>query len=235
MTTQNSNQIFSFWFGDPEMPPNRELCYQQLFQTFQNQNIEHILVTPENIANYMTPENPPLHPAFPYLSATHKADYLRCYFMHHIGGGYTDIKTHNRPWQPAFDRLQYQPHLWFSGYREPDPGGVAPVKDSILYDILKTNYKDLIGTPNFICKPRTPFTEEWFSQLNQILYEKLPLLEKWPARHPREGAHDGKDPLYPYPIEWTEILGDIFHPLIYKYREHADYHCPQFSSTHYWR
>ena len=228
-------QIFSFWFGDPNMPLNRELCYQQLALTLETQNIEHILVTPENISHYQTQIKDPLHPAFPYLSATHKADYLRCYFMHHIGGGYTDIKTHDQPWQPAFDRLQYQPHLWFSGYREPNPGGVAPVKESNLYDTLKTNYRDLIGTSNFICKPKTPFTKEWFSQLNQILYDKLPQLEKWPARHCREGAQDGYDPNYHYPIEWTEILGDIFHPLVYKYREHADYHCPQFSSTQYWR
>jgi len=229
------NRIFSFWFGDPQMPTNRELCYEQLKLILEEQNIEHILITPHNINLYMTPSNPPLHPAFPHLSATHKADYLRCYFMHHIGGGYTDIKQHNKSWQPAFDRLQYQSNLWLSGYREPAQGGVAPVKDKNLYDTLTTNYRDLIGTSNFICKPRTPFTEEWFSILNQILYDKLPELEKWPARHPREGAQDGLDPNYPYPIEWTEILGNIFHPLVWKYREHTDYHCPQFSGSQYWR
>ena len=226
-------QIFSFWFGDHQMPHNRELCYHQLKETLKNQNIEHVLITPNNITQYITKE--PLHPAFPYLSTTHKSDYLRCYFTHHIGGGYTDIKQHEKPWQPAFDRLYYQPHIWFSGYREPDPVGIAPVKDKDLYDILKFNYRDIIGTPNFICKPGTLFTKEWFSIVNEILYDKLPLLEKYPARHPREGAQDGLDSNYPYPIEWTEILGNIFHPLVYKYREHADYSCPQFSSSQYWR
>jgi hypothetical protein len=226
-------QIFSFWFGDTNMPENRELCYEQMKINFEQENIDHILITKENLSQYINPES--IHPAFPYLSATHKSDYLRCYFMHHIGGGYTDIKQHNKPWQPAFDRLQYQPHFWFSGYREPAPGGVAPVKDNDLYDTLSKNYRDLIGTSNFICKPGTSFTEEWYNTLNQILYDKLPELEKWPARHPREGAQDGYDPNYPYPIEWTEILGNIFHPLVYKYREHADYNCPQFSYGQYWR
>ena len=226
-------QIFSFWFGDTNMPPNRELCYEEMKNNFEQENINHILITDENLSHYIKPEL--LHPAFPYLSATHKADYLRCYFMHHIGGGYTDIKTHNKPWQPAFDRVQYQPNIWFSGYREPAPGGVAPVKEPILYDTLTQNYRELIGTSNFICKPKTPFTEEWYNTLNKILYDKFAELEKWPARHCREGAQDGYDPNYPYPIEWTEILGNIFHPLVYKYREHADYNCPQFSFRQYWR
>jgi len=48
----------------------------------------------------------PLHEAYEYLSETHKADYLRTYFMHFYGGGYSDIKRSSGSWLKAFDDLE---------------------------------------------------------------------------------------------------------------------------------
>jgi len=223
-------RVFSFWFGG-EMSPHRLQCYRQIKQIFTKENIDHILITHENLATFIHLH--PLHPAFPYLSDTHKSDYLRCYFMHFLGGGYTDIKTPGEGWRIAFDRITYQSHIYISGFRESEEGHIAPVKDPDMRNLLTTNYRDLVGTCNFICKPQTPFTSQWFDQLTQILDQKLPLLTQYPGRHPREGAHDGADPHYPYPIEWTEILGNIFHPLIYEYKEHIDYACPRFADNPY--
>ena len=41
------------------------------------------LVTKCNLGNYIL-RHAPLHPAYQYLSETHKADYLRTYFMHFL-------------------------------------------------------------------------------------------------------------------------------------------------------
>ena len=46
----------------------------------------------ENLSSWIA-EKSPLHPAYNYLSSVHKADYLRCYLMHHHGGAYSDIKV----------------------------------------------------------------------------------------------------------------------------------------------
>ena len=45
----------------------------------------------DDITAHILPEHP-LHPAYEYLSETHKADYMRTYCMNFYGGGYADIK-----------------------------------------------------------------------------------------------------------------------------------------------
>ena len=100
-----------------------------------------------------------------------------------------------------------------------------------LYQTLRTHYTELIGCCNFICKPRTAFTTEWFETVAKVLDNKYELLVQYPGRHPREGFQDGYDSSHHYPIQWTEILGNIFHPLIYKYRDHVIQTCPQFITT----
>lgn len=67
-----------------------------------------VLVTPENLPQFIQP-NAPLHPAFEYLSLVHKSDYLRCYFMHHLGGGYSDIKPCRHNWLASFEQLEASP------------------------------------------------------------------------------------------------------------------------------
>jgi hypothetical protein len=83
-----SNNIYCFWTGDNEMSQNRLDGLHNL-QTVSE--CEVILVTPQNLNQYILPDAP-LHPGYKYLSETHKADYLRTYFMHFYGGGYSDIK-----------------------------------------------------------------------------------------------------------------------------------------------
>jgi hypothetical protein len=40
-------------------------------------------------------------------------------------------------------------------------------------------------------------------------------------------------PEYPYPFEWTEILGQIFHPLIYKYKDKVLQTLPKFDNVEF--
>ena len=39
-------------------------------------------------------------------------------------------------------------------------------------------------------------------------------LKLYPSKHP----HQIYSKNYPYPLRWTELLGEIFHPLCYKYQ-----------------
>jgi len=70
------------------MSRQRHLCLEQLKKVTL---CEVVLVTPHSLGKYLLDDHP-LYPSFFYLSQTHKADYLRTYFMRFHGGGYTDIK-----------------------------------------------------------------------------------------------------------------------------------------------
>lgn len=223
-------RVFSFWFG-PTMTEQRELAYAKIQDEFERHNICHILITEENLYDYTTED--PLHESFPHLSATHKTDYLRCYFMHHVGGGYTDIKPIDGNWHDAFNAINDT--VYASGYREPNKECIARIPNEDIYRTLCENYHNIIGCCNFIFQKNTPITKEWFNQVTRILDEKTPDLLKFPARHCREGFQDGYDSNYQYPIEWTEILGNILHPLVYKYRENIDYNCPSVITSHAYR
>jgi len=228
----NKYIVYSFWTGKNKMSDSRFKSYEQLKNNFKNQDIEHILVTPDNLDFYIKKTGVNLHKSYQYLSETHKSDYLRCYFMHFIGGGYSDIKSNNSNWISAFNNLQLS-NNYASGYKEIGPQGVAEINDKKLFDELCANYHHLIGMCNFIFKPNTPLTQEWYNTLLTILDDKYENLIKYPARHPREGFQDGYDPQYYYPIKWTEILGSILHPLVYKYKDKLAYDCPQFTSGSY--
>lgn len=78
-----------FWTNDKgEITPNR---FRSLNQFKEISEVDVILITKDNLHEYILPENP-LHPSYKYLSAVHRSDYLRTYFMHFYGGGYSDIK-----------------------------------------------------------------------------------------------------------------------------------------------
>ena len=82
-------KIYTFWTGNNPMSESRQSHFELLKLV---SGVEVVLITPNNLSEYILPEYP-LHHAFKYLSLVHKADYLRCYFMHHYGGGYSDIKA----------------------------------------------------------------------------------------------------------------------------------------------
>ena len=95
----NKKCIYTFWTGDNEMPENRKRC---LYLIKKLSNVDVILITKDNLNQYILE---PLHPSYEYLSFTHRADYLRTYFMHFYGGGYSDIKETTGSWDKYFDIL----------------------------------------------------------------------------------------------------------------------------------
>ena len=213
--------IFSAWMGPGPMTEARETAF---LSVIRNSGCAHAHVTREKVMNWIDPAFP-LHPAFPYLSAVHQCDYLRCYLLHVHGGGYTDIKHTEKDWNPFFAQLE-ESAAYGIGYTEIGPHGVACVGGALEAE-MKENFQKLIGVCALICRPRTRFTKEWFGLLNDLLDRKLNDVMKNPARNPldRLGIQFVDGSVSAYPFVWTEVGGDILHPLAYKYRdelEHAD-------------
>jgi hypothetical protein len=210
--------VYSFWTDNNPITPRRLQIINSNILYFKKHNIEYKLITPQNLNEYLIYDK--LHEGYKYLSSTHKSDYLRCYFMHFIGGGYTDIKLVQGDWFNSFKLLEFKQDKYCNGYREPHRSGVARCHgNDNLYNFLCNNVKYLNGLCSFIFKPNTPLTNEWYNLLKKQMDLKLKLLEQFPGRHPREGHGDGNDPSYNYPIIWSELLGNILHPLYYKYKE----------------
>lgn len=196
-----TDAVFCFWTGENEMSANRKSGLKSLEQKAK---VPVILITPKNLKDFLI-EDAPLHPAFVYLSLVHRSDYLRCYFMHHHGGGYADVKTFHHSWINAFSNLKKKKDKFIIGY--PEVGGIAPVGGQLEKD-LKFHLPLLIGNGAYICRSNTKFTAEWYHELHRRMDEYQPLLEK---------HHNGE--IADYPVPYTFLLGQIFHPLSLKYHK----------------
>lgn len=199
--------LYCFWTGTNKMSINRSKCLKQLYD-ISEANVK--LIKDSESYNYMIPAFP-FHPAFKFLSETHKADYLRMYFMHFFGGGYADIKMQKNSWLPYYQKILDDDSLYAIGYRELDKCGVA-------YGPVADNWMNLIGNGLYIFRPNNNFTQEWFRRVHLLLDDKLDKLKTNPASNPRDKAEYKKG----YPIEWNELLGRIFHELNFKYRKNID-------------
>lgn len=208
--------VFCIWFGTDVMPVNRATA---LLSILSNINAPVQLVNSRNFAQWVLPDYP-LHPAFEFLTDTHKSDYLRVYLMYHYGGGYTDIKFTFKDWSEAFRALRSS-NKQFLGYRELSPSAVCLNQvERLNPDIvpqLRASYHVFPGTSAFIFKKQTPFAGELLTQMRAILDDKLEALKKNPGRYPQEyfGAQLADKSISKYPLEWTELLGDNFHPLAF--------------------
>lgn len=196
--------IFCFWTGKNEMSDARKKCLQNMNDVC---GCDIVFLTYETIPNYILSEYP-LHEGYQYLSETHKADYLRIYFMHHHGGGYSDIKFQTGSWIECFDKLNNSDN-WVCGYKEV-PGGVAEQNRE-----LCDKWYELVGNGAYIFKPYSPITTEYIDQVHIILDSKLEKLKTHPATYPQDCVGSGSG----YPIEWNEICGRIFHRVAYKYKD----------------
>lgn len=223
------NNIYIFWTGDNAIP---EVRLKSIEAMKTNSQSDVVFVHNENLHQYIDSND--IHPAYEYLNLAHKADYLRCYFMHNYGGGYCDIKQINASWIPSFELLDRRNELLCIGYQEVNRWGVANIHHSALllnksvfnkakakamYKFYQLNYKSLIGNGAFIFKPKSALTQEWWNKLNTRLDELLPALKLNPAKYPKErGGHKYDGVISNYPVPWSYILGDILHPLSFKYR-----------------
>ena len=201
--------IYCFWTGTNEMSENRKGCFDSICR---NAGVTVKLINPDNLQEYILPEHP-LHPAYQYLSLVHKADYLRCYFMHFYGGGYCDIKNLGQSWANCFERLN-KSDKYILGYPEPNAecSAYVDVVEPVLKQDVRKKWPLLIGNCAYICRPLTKFTDEWLSEQNKRLDYYYESLKEHPATDPM-GKENG------YPIPWQYILGAVFHPLCLKYHD----------------
>lgn len=195
------NRIFLFWTGENKMSDTREYCLKEFTRVCE---CNVVLVTIQNLNEYILP-SAPLHPAYQYLSETHKADYLRTYFMNFYGGGYSDVKITTGSWVKCFDELNAS-DKWINGYEEND----------VAYEPLRAFQHELVGNCSYICKKNTPLTEEWYNGMISLLDTKLERLKMYPSTFLQDCAEvsNGR-----YPIEWNEMLGRIFSRILWKYKD----------------
>ncbi len=233
--TKAPEVIYCFWTGDNPLTENRR---NALLTLEKNAGIPVKLITPNNLSEYIKPDYP-LHKGYELLSLVHRSDYLRCYFMHHYGGGYADIKPFINSWKPAFEKLNNS-NQYIIGYPELLHGGLAPVKHRFLadksvyknYEEMLTSeekvFKDLtkhtplvIGVCSFICKPNTPLTTEWYNELHKRMNEAYDLLVAYNKNNEQNVIYNEEE--YPdkgYPVPYFHLLGQIIHPLFLKYHKH---------------
>ena len=207
-----NNNIFCFWTGKNAMTKNRLDCMNNL-RTQTESNI--ILVTVDNLASYIKADDP-LHEAYQYLSETHKCDYLRVYFMHHYGGGYTDIKSPRRSWAEAFRHMREDPTKIINGYHEKGEYAIA-------YRPFAHKWEMLCGNGSYILRPYTSFTYRWYKAMLEKMDEKLVELRA----HPATRVEDAKEWGTGYPLEWNEMLGRIFHRILSDYDGFILYSTPK--------
>lgn len=190
-------KIYCFWTGDNPITPNR---LKGLESMRENLGVPIEFLDRKGIEERILPEAP-LHPGYKYLSAVHKSDYLRCYFMHHFGGGYADIKpyTKNNNWKQSFEYINRFPQIEIIGQHE-EKNGIAI--QSLRSDV---NAEVFVACGWMICRPKSKFTREWYNRLLQKMDEKMELLKEKPASMPYGGGD--------YPIGWNELLGRIYHQL----------------------
>ena len=200
--------IFCFWTGDNEMPVNRKHAFDVLVS---KSGVDVCLVTNKNLNDYIL-DSDPLPDCYYMLSDVHRADYLRTYFMHYYGGGYSDIKETTHDWNESFDLIDNNPDCYICSYRELSIHtiGNKNIHDKALRRDLWVYYKNLAGNCAYICRPGTAFTLDWLNELKRRIEFLSPELIKHPALDPYGSNAD-------YPVPWTYILGEIFHPLCLKY------------------
>lgn len=227
-----SNHVFMLWTGNNPLSENR---LRSIKVTEQNIGCPVRLIDDKILHEKILAEiGIKLHPAYYCLNHAHRADYLRALLMHFIGGGYSDIKVNRSSWGSCFRELADSSSHFGVSYREVSKNGVANLYSSAIvmhkrklehirslvkYRLMRKRYKRLIGCGAFIFKPNTEFTRLWWGNVNSRLDSLHDALQANPARlHAKE--QPGKSYCgirSQYPVPWTYLLGDIFHPLCLKH------------------
>jgi hypothetical protein len=226
-----NKRIFVIWVGNEEFTDTRKMALINL----SKQNIT--LITDTNLEEFIL-KNFPLHPAYKYLSAIHKSDYLRCYLMYHYGGGYSDLKNKNINWDEGFTKMNNDKNIMIMGVKttyEETYAGIEEWDENTKNNIL-SNIDTLFCMSYFICRPKSPIVSEWYNELNLRLDRFLPKLKKNPAKYPRECFHPEAGCAFPkpiwenpniriktnYPVSWNILLCQILTPLQMKYLNNID-------------
>ena len=205
------HRLFVIWAGDNEMPDRRRESLAYIQKTNPEFTVE--LVTPENLHEYVVPEHP-VHPAYKHLSYVHRSDYLRGYLMHHYGGAYVDLKPMIGSWSEVLDKLNSDDNIWVSGAPEIGYWNVAKPSGTLGTDLV-INYSNIAAQSAMACKPYSPLTYEWMAEVDRRMDYFSSLLYEGCAEQPY-----GMNP--EYPIQWSNLMGQVFSSLCFKYMDHVE-------------
>lgn len=206
--------VWCIWSGTNEMSPNR-LRGLESIRRF-NADSEVILVTPDNLADFVVP-SAPLHPIYENLSLVHRSDYLRGYLLHHHGGAYADIKVQRSSIAEAVDELNTNPELWFVGAPKPQVppriGGEPRVeRDS------RIQFRRTPSGASYAARAGTPLTASWRAEVERRCDYFLSLVSRYPGE--TWGLLHGNITHTQYPIRWNELQAEVLDPICMKYGEH---------------
>lgn len=201
------NVIWCFWTSDNEMSPARRDSLSRIVE--MNSRSRAVLVTPDNLDEHLV-ASARLHPAYQNLSAVHRSDYLRCYFMHLVGGVYLDVKAPRHPAWPALEFIRGERDCWAVGYPEISSALCAQLPGALGRDVRR-RYHELIGCGAFIMRPGTALTSAWYAEVHRRLDRRAASLAASPGN--LRGTNPG------YPVRWTELVGDVVHPLCLRYHD----------------
>lgn len=142
--------VWLAWTGHNPMPAHLQICVKTIQR---NSGLEVILVTPRNLAEYV----PDPHPAYEHLHLAHRADYLRCYLLHHYGGIYVDCDSIClRRLDGLFDQLDQYDAVGYDGSIWGEYVGIS-----------------VMGP----FKPGTQLTALWFAALHGKLQQRMEEIE----------------------------------------------------------
>lgn len=199
--------LWVLWTGDNPLTERRAASVAEMRK---HSRMQVNLVTPKNLPSilqsYLLPS---LHPAYEYLTTTHRSDYLRLFLMYHVGGAYSDIKPSKTDWREKLDQLNGDPTKSFLSQRVKGGSVITPTLPEARHS--KKTWENMTTLGAFIARPKCPFVSKMLSRVNSILTEKLDRLKKFPGGFARNVRFVKGDK--GYPMGWHEILGDVGHKL----------------------
>ena len=216
--------VFIVWFGR-KISNNRLSALNSLIK---NIKVPYILITEDNYLLFEKKNNK-IHKAFKYLSGNHKSDYLRSYLLHHYGGGYHDIKFRNKDWKNEWKTFRDK-KIWIKSRPERLPHHIGYDIDKPQTKVVQEKYKELGTMCWVICRPKTPYTQELINKINKKLDIHYKNIKKFPSINP-SGYYADKPfekvkNKNAYPLRWLELMGEHFHLLMYKYKNHINLELP---------
>ena len=234
------------------MKGNRLRSFEQLKA---NVGTPFVLITQVNI-NEFELKSHPFHPIVRYtlqhkkgLSGVHMSDYFRIYFSYHYGGAYHDIKSRSKAQSIANCwKLFNDPNVWVVGMAELHGVVAAGDKEVMSYILHHEAYhpnlrrlkngkwhdtnldeNNLISNCAWVARPKT----DLFKKVNSFAEKRLDDLQKTikinPVSNFKRCCIYGEN--FGYPVAWTAILGNIFHPYQAVYQSHINRSMPWFTRT----
>jgi hypothetical protein len=200
--------LWLFWFGSKNLPN----LHKNLIEDIKNNSdVEIRLITYDNIGSYL---KFPIHPAVPYLSSKHKADYFRIYFLLLYGGISCNISQINNNFTEYIDKINLDDKISIGGFLEKEDNVSYPPN----LEYRKKWYPYLISDSCLISKPNSNYIKEIHQNQHKILDKYYNILIKRPKLGllpPKTVPvkHDS------YPLRLEEILGELNSLIGMKYRK----------------